>query len=95
MSLLPGTHHYGNLAYAKSRAAKDSYTDLVPSGIEEITKKVPELHCYLELGDCVIFHKDTIHKSNYNGSTLCRPVGVSSLTQGQTGVWGNQNPDDL
>ena len=95
MSILPGSHHYGTLGYNKSRISKDSYTDLVPMNIEEITTSLPELHCYLELGDVVIFQKDLIHKSNYNGSELCRSVGVSRFTQSLAGDWVKSTPDEL
>jgi len=69
--------------------------DLVPTNIEEITANIPELHCYLELGDVVIFHKNLIHKSNFNSSSLCRPVGVSRFTQSLIGDWINRSPDEL
>ena len=95
MSILLGTHHLGNLAYSKSQSSHDSYTDLKPDKIEEISAVVPELHCYLELGDCVIFHKNLIHKSNYNGSSLCRPVGVGRYTQSLTGDWIYRTPEEL
>jgi ectoine hydroxylase-related dioxygenase (phytanoyl-CoA dioxygenase family) len=95
MSILPGSHHYGTLNYNKSRMSKDSYTDLVPMNIEEITSSLPELHCYLELGDVVIFQKDLIHRSNYNGSELCRSVGVSRFTQSLAGDWVKSTPDEL
>ncbi len=95
MSILPGSHHYGTLNYSKSRVSSDSYTDLVPKNIEEITASLPEFHCYLELGDVVIFQKDLIHRSNYNGSELCRSVGVSRFTQSLTGDWIESKPDAL
>jgi hypothetical protein len=95
MSILPASHHYGTLSFTKARISKDSYTDLVPTNIEEITANIPELHCYLELGDVVIFHKNLIHKSNFNSSSLCRPVGVSRFTQSLIGDWTNRSPDEL
>ena len=95
MSILPSSQNYGTLTFEKKRISQDSYTDLVPSGIEAITSKLPELHCQLDLGDCVIFHKDLIHKSNFNNSNLCRPVGVSRFTQSLVGDWVNRNPEEL
>lgn len=95
MSILPGSHHYGTLSFNKTRISKDSYTDLIPTNIEEITRTLPELHCYLELGDVIIFHKDLIHKSNFNSSKLCRPVGVSRYTQSLLGDWTNRKPEEL
>ena len=95
MSILPGSHHYGTLSFSKSRISNDSYTDLIPTNITDITSELPELHCYLELGDVVIFHKDLIHKSNFNASSLCRPVGVSRFTQSLQGDWTNRKPEEL
>ena len=95
MSILPGSHHYGTLGYNKSRISNDSYTNLVPTNIEEIAATLPEFHCYLELGDVVIFNKDLIHRSNYNGSQLCRPVGVARFTQSLAGDWTNRSPEEL
>jgi hypothetical protein len=95
MSILPGTHKFGTLEYLKSRKSKDSYTDLLPKNISEIVDDFPELHCYLEVGDVLFFHKDLIHKSNYNSSELCRPVGIQRLTQSILGDWVNRSPDEL
>jgi hypothetical protein len=95
MSILPSSQNYGVLTFEKRRKSHDSYTDLIPSGLEAITSKLPELHCQLELGDCVIFHKDLIHKSNFNSSNLCRPVGVSQLTQSLVGDWVKRKPEEL
>jgi len=95
MSILPGTHYLGTLEYQKSRKSEDSYTNLLPKNISEIINNFPELHCYLELGDVILFHKDLVHKSNYNSSSLCRPVGVSRLTQSTSGDWINKSPDEL
>ena len=95
MSILPGTHKLGTQNFEKNRSSNDSYTDLVPTNIEKIKSNYEELHLELELGDCVIFHKDLIHKSNYNKSDLCRPVGISRLTQNVIGDWINRSPDEL
>ena len=43
MSLLPGSHKLGCLDYNKSRLAKNSFTNLVPKGIEEITSSFDEV----------------------------------------------------
>ena len=95
MSILPSSQKYGTLAYDKKQASHDSYPDLIPANIEEITSKLPELHCHLELGDCVIFHKDLIHKSNFNNSSLCRPVGVARFTQSFSGDWVMRKAEEL
>ncbi len=95
MSLLPSSHSNGTLTFKKKRYSNDSYTDLIPSNIEELTSELPELHCQLDLGDCVMFNKDIIHKSNSNNSTLCRPVGTSRFTQSLSGEWAHRSPDNL
>ena len=95
MSILPSTQTYGTLTFDKKRLSQDSCTDLIPTNIDMITSDTPELHCQLELGDCVIFHKDLIHKSNFNNSNLCRPVGVSRFTQSLVGDWVNRKPEEL
>jgi hypothetical protein len=95
MSLIPSSHSNGTLTFEKKRFSDDSYTDLIPSKIDEITSELPELHCQLDLGDCVFFHKDLIHKSNPNNSKLCRPVCVSRFTQSLTGDWAHRISADL
>jgi len=95
MSILPTSHLWGTLPFEKRRTTQHSYTDLIPKDIETITKKLPELHCYLELGDCVIFHKNLIHRSNFNATNLCRPVGISRLTQSLVGDWIRSTPESL
>jgi hypothetical protein len=87
MSILPGTHKLGELESQKSQKSKNSVTNQVPKNISEIVGNFPELHCCLELGDVVLFHKDLIHKSNYNSSPLCRLVGGINLTQSMSGNW--------
>jgi len=81
MSILPGSHYLGILGFNKKRSSNESYTDLIPTNIDEITREIPELRCYLENGDVVIFHKDLIHMSNYNASSLCRPIGLFRFSQ--------------
>ena len=80
MSILDGSHRLGTINYEKKRYSKNSYTDLIPENIDIKKKEFKELHVELEVGDCFIFHKDIIHKSNYNNSDLCRPVGIFRLT---------------
>ena len=95
MSILPSSHLYGTLDFEKKRVSQDSYTNLVPKDIEKISQEIPELHCQLDVGDCVVFHKNLIHKSNFNSSELCRPVGIARLTQSLDGEWTNRKPEDL
>jgi hypothetical protein len=95
MSILPGTHKLGTLDYEKSRKSNNSYTNLLPKNISKIIDKFPEYHCHLELGDVILFHKDLIHKSNYNSSELCRVIGVHRLTQSISGNWEPISPEEL
>jgi len=95
MSIIPSSHKYGTLDYEKKKSSSNSYTDLIPINIQKITSELPEIHLELELGDCVIFHKDLIHKSNFNESNLCRPVGIARLTQSLRGDWILRKSDQL
>lgn len=95
MSVLSGSHKLGTLNFKKSRISHNSYTDLIPEGIDKIKKSFNEVFNFLELGDVVIFHKDLIHKSNSNFSKLTRPVGVSRLTTSYGGNFKYLTPKDL
>lgn len=80
MSVLSGSHKLGNLDYYKSRKSNNSYTNLIPKNIEKIKKKYQEVLFQLNPGDAAYFHKDLIHKSNYNKTNLPRPVGIGRFT---------------
>tara|TARA_B100001250_G_C19643460_1_gene719315 strand:- start:75 stop:833 length:759 start_codon:yes stop_codon:yes gene_type:complete len=95
MSILAGSHRLGTMNFEKQRSSKNSYTDLIPENIDLIKKKFKELHVELEVGDCFIFNKDLIHKSNYNNSDLCRPVGIFRLTTSPKEDFVPQMPDEL
>jgi hypothetical protein len=95
MSVLAGSHKIGTVSFEKKRVSQNSYTNLVPTEIEKIQSEFPEVHCILEPGDCVVFHKDLVHKSNFNASKLCRPVGTARLTQNKRGSWVSKTPDQL
>ena len=95
MSVLAGSHKIGTVSFEKKRVSQNSYTNLIPTEIEKIQSKFPEVHCILEPGDCVVFHKDLVHKSNFNASKLCRPVGTARLTQNKRGSWVTKTPDQL
>ena len=95
MSVLAGSHKIGTVSFEKKRVSQNSYTNLIPTEIEKIQSEFPEVHCILEPGDCVVFHKDLVHKSNFNSSKLCRPVGTARLTQNKRGSWVSKTPDQL
>ena len=81
MSVLEGSHKEGVLDFNRSKESDNSYTDMVPKGINELKLKYREVAFHLELGDIAIFHKDLIHKSNRNLSAALRPPAVFRLTQ--------------
>ena len=91
MSVLSKTHKLGNLNYTKKRYSNNSVTDLIPSGIEQIKEKYEEVVLELNVGDVVYFHKNLIHKSNFNYSNVCRPVGIGRFTNsfGNFKTFGN------
>lgn len=95
MSVLDGSHALGSLPFRKSRASSDSFTDLVPIDIDALKAEYEEVFCRLEPGDVTIFHKDCIHKSNFNKSDLCRLVGVSRLTQRYNFEFKRQTSEEL
>jgi ectoine hydroxylase-related dioxygenase (phytanoyl-CoA dioxygenase family) len=95
MSILPTSHKLGTLPFVKRRDTNDSFTNLIPYNIEKITTELPEFHCQLELGDCVFFGKNLIHKSNFNNSNLCRLVGGTTFTQSLDGDFIYRKPDEL
>lgn len=95
MSVLAGSHKLGTLPFYKRKSASNSYTDLLPTNIEEALKSFPEVFFELDPGDCVVFHADLIHRSNFNDSDLCRPVGVARLTQSISGDWINRSSEEL
>ena len=94
MSALLGSHKMGKLEFEKSRISDNSYTNLLPKNISNIKKKYEEVLFELELGDVVFFHKDLIHKSNFNYSNKPRPVGVGRFSS-TAGNFGYVSPDDL
>jgi len=95
MSVLAGTHKLNTLNFEKSRKSNNSYTDLVPVDIDKIKESFEERHNFLEVGDVLLFHKDTIHRSNFNSSNLARPVGINRITTSTEGDWVQRSPDEL
>ena len=80
MSVLAKSHKEGQLKYIKKRMNKNSYTDLIPNKIQIMREKYEEVLLELEVGDVAFFHKDLIHKSNYNYTNKPRPVGIGRFT---------------
>jgi hypothetical protein len=76
MSILLGSHKEGLLPFEKKRLSDNSYTDLIPLNINELQQKYNEAFCELEIGDCIIFDENLVHKSNFNNTDTSRTVGV-------------------
>ena len=95
MSILAGSHKLKTLDFEKSQKYDNSYTDLVPVNIDQIKESCEERYIFLEVGDVIIFHKDTIHRSNFNHSDKTRPVGVNRITTTTEGDWVRREPSEL
>jgi len=91
MSILPKTHTLGTLPFDVIKEQSDAYTTRIPKNIEDIKAQYEELYCDFELGDCIIFHNDLVHTSNYNYSDVCRVIGISKMSQDLKGDWGSGN----
>ena len=94
MSVLLGSHKEGRLMFSKNRLNNNSYTNLIPKNIIKIMKKYEEVLFELEVGDVVFFHKDLIHKSNFNYSDKPRPVGIGRFSS-SIGNFNHIKPEDL
>lgn len=96
MSALDKSHKLGRLEYDKKRYSNNSYTDLIPKEIEKHKSNFEEVHFQLDIGDVLYFHKDLIHKSNFNNTNKTRPVGIARLTEKFAGgKFNNLRPEDL
>ena len=73
---------------------KNSYTDLIPNKIQIMREKYEEVLLELEVGDVAFFHKDLIHKSNYNYTNKPRPVGIGRFTS-NIGNFNRLKPEEL
>jgi len=80
MSVLDKSHKISHVPYKKI-IKKNSYTDLIPKNIKTIIKKYDEVFINLNVGDIILFHKDLIHKSNFNKSNKPRVCFVGRFTQ--------------
>jgi ectoine hydroxylase-related dioxygenase (phytanoyl-CoA dioxygenase family) len=81
MSLLDGSHIENLLDYSKTKHSKTGYTSNKPLAVDEKIAKYEELCCSLELGDCLFFGDNLIHRSNLNQSDICRIIGILKFSQ--------------
>ena len=68
MSVLSGSHKLGNIIYRKKRISKNSFYYKIPDNIDKISQNYKEVLFELNVGDVAFFHKDLIHKSNFNNT---------------------------
>jgi ectoine hydroxylase-related dioxygenase (phytanoyl-CoA dioxygenase family) len=81
MSLLQKSHKEPLLKYEKIKISAGGYTSNKPSNIFEKKSQYTELCCSLDLGDCLFFGDNLIHKSNINKTDQCRIVAVLKFSQ--------------
>jgi ectoine hydroxylase-related dioxygenase (phytanoyl-CoA dioxygenase family) len=81
MSLLDGSHKEDLLDYSKLKHSSAGYTSNRPKVINEKISKYEERCCSLELGDCLFFCDNLIHRSNLNQSDKCRIIGILKFSQ--------------
>jgi hypothetical protein len=70
MSVLSGTNKLGNVGYNRVDKAH-GYCDLV-ADYKELVSKYPEYFCCNATGDCILFDKDLVHRSNFNSTDYVR-----------------------
>ena len=72
MSVLEGTQALGTLPYTTSKPYENGGTSLIPVNIEKLESEYSEETFVINRGDVACFHKDLIHKSNFNSSSKTR-----------------------
>ena len=70
MSVLSGTHKLGNLGYDRVDKTH-GYCDLLID-TKELISTHPEYFCCNAAGDCILFDKDLVHRSNFNATDKVR-----------------------
>jgi hypothetical protein len=80
MSFLERSHSKGILEFEKTKFDAGGYTTNKISGIEELLLNHEELICELDLGGCLFFSDEMMHKSNVNQTDLCRVAGVAKIS---------------
>ena len=72
MSVLEGTHKLGSLPYNALKPFENGGTSLIPKNIDELVKNFKEENFEINIGDAAFFHKELVHRSNYNASDKTR-----------------------
>lgn len=70
MSVLTGSHKLGNVGYERIDRP-GGYCDLVVD-TKPIISKYPEHYCCIAPGDGILFDKNLLHRSNFNGTEKVR-----------------------
>lgn len=76
MSLIENSHQLGLLDFKKTKFQVGGYTTNKVVHIEDILKAQRELVCEMDIGDCMFFSDELIHRSNINQTQQCRIAGV-------------------
>ena len=80
MSFLEKSHELGILEFEKTQFDAGGYTTNRISGIDDLATNQNELTCELDLGGCLFFSDEMMHKSNVNQTDLCRIAGVAKIS---------------
>ena len=76
MSVLRGSNRLGRLPYTIHKPSNDSATTLVPDNMEQFQSQFPEVYCFLDPTDLLIFHMNLLHRTNPNTSDRPRFTGI-------------------
>ena len=60
MSVLRGSNRLGRLPYTIHKPSNNSATTLVPDNMEQFQSHFPEVYCFLDPTDLLIFHMDLL-----------------------------------
>ena len=80
MSFLEKSHELGIFEFEKTQFSSGGYTTNKVSAVDDLLKNRNELICELELGGCLFFSDEMMHKSNVNQTDLCRIAGVAKVS---------------
>lgn len=80
MSFLEKSHELGILEFEKTKFAEGGYTTNRISSIDDLVLNQNELICELDLGGCLFFSDEMMHKSNVNQTDFCRIAGVVKIS---------------
>jgi len=76
MSVIENSHELGLLDFQKTKLQNGGYTTNKVANTENILKNRRELVCEMDVGDCIFFSDELIHRSNINHTNQCRIAGV-------------------